>query len=297
MQLMRSILITPATGERILQRAAATSADWVVLDLEDSVAHSDKEAARQRAVTAINELDWQAQGVACRVNALDSSWGVRDLIALLENCAHRLDAVLVPKARTNDVAFIRTMARGVWPAGVRPLPAVHVLIEDAAAYAQLNEICGAPGLSAVYFGSGDFTASIGVASVLLPRANRATPRDAGGDYTSVRSHLAVMAKAFGLFAIDTPVADFHDLDAFAAEARWARSAGFDGKMCIHPAQVPVCNETFRPTQAEFDAAREVVAAFESGGAAVFTLRDVMVDEATLRIARQVYESGIAAGLG
>ncbi|MGH3756697.1 HpcH/HpaI aldolase/citrate lyase family protein [Actinophytocola sp.] len=279
--LARSVLITPATSERMLERAAGSAADIVVIDLEDSVTASDKAAARGRAVAAVRGLDWGGSSVACRINALDGRWGAADLDALLGECADLLDSVVVPKVRL--------------PEDLAPVRGVHasVMVEDARAYAFLREICAVDGVRSLIFGHGDFAASLGVASAVLTPG--AAP-DPAGPFPSVRAHFAVMVKAFGHVAVDTPYPDFHDPDGFRAEARWAKSAGFDGKLCIHPDQVPLANDVFGPTGTELAAAAEMIQAFEVQEASVFAWRGRMVDEVALRVARDTWERGRQAGL-
>jgi citrate lyase beta subunit len=283
-RLTRSVLITPATTERMLDRAAASAADAVVIDLEDAVSPADKPAARRRAVAAVQELDWGHKSVACRVNALDSPWGPADLDAL-EECADVLDEVVVPKVRApEDLARMRAVVGS---------PRICVMVEDARAYAFLREICAVDGVASLIFGHGDFAASLGVASAVLTGGPPASPV---GHFPVPRAHFAVVVKAFGHVAVDTPYPAFHDHIGFRAEARWAKSAGFDGKLCIHPDQVPLANEVFGPTRAELDAAAELIETFEAQRASVFAWRGRMVDDVTLRVARDVVERGMLASL-
>lgn len=281
-RLTRSVLITPATTERMLARAAASAADAVVIDLEDAVSPADKPAARRRAVAAIRELGWGSKAVACRINALDGPWGPADLDALVGECAQVLDAVVVPKVRAPEDL-----------AGMPAHPRTCVMVEDARAYAFLREICAVDGVASLIFGHGDFAASLGVASAVLTGGPAATP---AGHFPVPRAHFAAVVKAFGHVAVDTPYPDFRDPGGFRAEAEWAKSAGFDGKLCIHPDQVALANEVFGPTRAEFDAAVELIRAFEAQRASVFAWRGRMVDEVALRVARDTHERGRLAGL-
>ncbi|MDH4247789.1 MAG: aldolase/citrate lyase family protein, partial [Deltaproteobacteria bacterium] len=118
----RSLLSVPATSERFFAKAAASAADTVMLDLEDSVAPGQKVEARRQVIPVVNGRDWGRRTLAVRVNALDTPWGVRDLLEVAEACP-RLDLVMVPKVeRAEDLFAVETILRAAEQAAGRSRP-------------------------------------------------------------------------------------------------------------------------------------------------------------------------------
>jgi citrate lyase beta subunit len=295
--LMRSVLTTPATSDELLQKASRSAADVVMVDLEDSVSPAGKVEARARAVRALREEGWGRIMRTCRINGLDTPWGLEDLIALAEQASDHLDAVVVPKVRDHhDVIACARILRS--RSGTDDEVALHVLVEDARAYAHLREIVERSAVRSVVFGAGDFTASLGIGADALGFGDAV--RGAGGSYPAIRANIAVIAKGFGCTAIDTPYPDFRNPDGYRAEAIWASRAGFDGKWCIHPSQIPIANEVFSPSRTQFEMARDLIEAYDAftreGQGAAFVWDGKMIDEATARIARETHEKGRLIGL-
>jgi citrate lyase subunit beta/citryl-CoA lyase len=246
----RSCLTVPGDDERKLAKAAGIAADEVILDLEDAVAPARKDAARETVARALRDLEWAAPTVAVRVNS-----GSAEDLALV--AAARPDVVVLPKVESPDEA-----------AGL-PVP-VEAQIETARGLAECERIAAAPGLEALVLGPGDLAASLG-----LPELTIGT--GAHLDYALAR--VAVAARAHGLSVVDGPWAALDDPEGLRASARRARALGYDGKWCIHPAQVAVCNELFSPTDEEVERARRIL-----GSTGVGRLDGEMVDEANRRMA-------------
>ena len=249
----RSCLTVPGDDERKVAKAAGIAADEVILDLEDAVAPARKDEARELVARALRDLDWTAPTVAVRVNR-----GSADDLALV--AAARPDVVVLPKVESPDEV-----------AGL-PVPA-EAQIETARGLAECERIAAAPGLEALVLGPGDLAASLG-----LPELSIGT--GAHLDYALVR--VAVAARAFGLAVVDGPWAALDDPAGLRASAQRSRALGYDGKWCIHPAQVETCHEVFAPTEAEVERARRIL---DSSG--VERLDGEMVDEANRRMAAAI----------
>jgi citrate lyase subunit beta/citryl-CoA lyase len=287
----RSILAVPASEPRKVEKAVVSQADAVFLDLEDAVPPDLKDTARAHAVRALRELDWGEKTRMVRINGLDTPWAYRDLVEICEEAGAHLDCVIVPKvSRPEELAFVDILLSQIEAhKGLPQRIGIHALVETASGLARVEQLAAAsPRLQALSFGPGDFAASVG-----MPAAAIGTEDEWDAAYPGHRWHYAmarvvVAARAAGVRAFDGPAAEFRDLDAFRRLCRTARSLGFDGKWCIHPAQLPVVHEVFAPTEDEVRWARKVVAAYQEAQAAgrgAITVDGKMVDAASLRMAQ------------
>lgn len=287
----RSILAVPASETRKVEKAAASAADAVFLDLEDAVPPELKDRARQQAVRALRELDWKGKTRMVRINGLDTPWAYRDLVEVCEEAGAYLDCVIVPKvSRPEELAFVDILLSQIesrTQLGHRI--GVHVLVETAAGLARVEQLATAsPRLQALSFGPGDFAASAGMPAAAIGTEDAWDAAYPGHRWHYAMARVVVAARAADLRAFDGPAAEFRDLQAFRRLCRVARSLGFDGKWCIHPAQVPVVHEVFAPTEEEVQWAKRVVAAYEEAqatGRGAITVDGKMVDAASLRMAQ------------
>lgn len=302
LRLERSVLAVPASSWRMVQRAVATEADLVFLDLEDAVAPSEKESARANVVRALRELDWGRKVRAFRMNALDTPWAYRDLVEVVEQAGEVLDLVIVPKVgRPEEVVFVDLLLTQIelHRGYARPV-GVEVQIETPRGVLQADRIAGAsPRLEALVFGPGDYAASI-----QMPMARIGVPDEHDRLYPGHRwgfamHRLVAAARAEGLRAVDGPYADVRDREGFRRSCQVARALGFDGKWCIHPDQVPIANEVFTPSPEEVAWSLRVVEAYERAlqeGQGAVALDGRMIDAASLRMAQVVVEKARQAGL-
>ena len=281
----------------MVEKALASDADAVFLDLEDAVAPAEKPAARGKVVRAITELDWRGRRAVYRMNALDTAYFYRDLIEVLEEAGQSLDVIMVPKVeRPEDLYVVDTLLRSI-ESNVELEPGsikLEAQIESAGGLVHVDEIARATErLDALHFGPGDYAASL-----RMPQTSIGTPDEWDEVYPGDRFHYAmqrivVAARAAGLRAIDGPVADYRDEEGLRKSCLRARALGFDGKWCIHPAQVEVVNEVFSPGQKEVEWAKKVVAAYEaagSGGLGSISVEGNMIDAASIKMARNVLGS-------
>jgi citrate lyase subunit beta/citryl-CoA lyase len=286
----RSVLAVPASSTGMAEKALASAADAVFLDLEDAVAPDEKAGARKNVVHAIQELDWRGRPTLYRANALDTPYFYRDLIEIVEEAA--VDCVLIPKVqRPEDLHAADTLLTQLELAvGLdRGRIKLEAQIESAEGLLNVDTIVRASSrLEALHFGPGDFAASL-----RMPGTNIGTSDEWDENYPGHRFHYAmqrivVAARAVGLRAVDGPVADYRDEEALRGSCLVARSLGFDGKWCIHPAQLETVNEVFSPTQKELEWARKVVAAYEEANAAgsgAISVDGQMVDAASIKMAQ------------
>ena len=296
MRAWRSELAVPGSNARMIEKAIASQADVVFLDLEDAVAPSEKPAARESVARAIRERDWGTKSPAFRMNALDTVWFYRDVIEVTEAAGAALRLLVVPKVnRPEDVHVIDTLLKQIEAAaGIPQRIGLEVQIETAKGMVNCERIAQASDrIEALTFGPGDFAASAGMPSSHIGMRDEWDERYPGHRWHYAMSRIVIAARAAGVRAIDGPYADFRGLDGLRRSCETARGLGFDGKWCIHPAQIDVVNEVFSPTDAEIVWARRVLdeshrAAEAGAGAASIDGR--MIDGASIRMAERTLAS-------
>jgi citrate lyase subunit beta/citryl-CoA lyase len=268
----------------MIATAAASAADVVVLDLEDSVPPQRKTVARNNAVRGLLELDWGRKTRAVRINAHDTEWAHGDVIDLVTQAGGALDVLVLPKVKQpRDVWWVETLLDQLELRLQRRTPVgLAVLIEEVEAVQNIDAIArSTPRLEALILGTGD-----------LARSQGARPSVGGssdGDlWVYPKTRVLFAARAAGLEAIDGPYSGrIDDLDGFRSEALRANTLGFTGKWAIHPAQISVANEVYSPTAAEIQHARRLIDAYNQAlarGTGAVQLHGEMVDEAHARAA-------------
>ncbi len=266
----RSILFVPATRPDRVPKAAATGADAVCVDLEDAVALADKTGARAGVWEQLAVLRSLGVQSILRINALTSAEGLRDMVALIDS-AIAPDGLFVPKCDSaEEVRWIDSLL-GDRHGPMKILP----IIETTVGLNNVAAIAGAsPRVSAMAFGSADFSAEIG--------------SDMGWDALAyARGRIVAAAGRTGIAAIDGVWLDYHDDDGLANEAVRVGAMGYTGKIAIHPQQVPVINQVFTPDQEAIARAHRIVAAAAAAGGGVTTLEGQMIDEPVVQSARRV----------
>jgi len=248
-RLRRSMLMTPGNRADRMRKAAAYGADALVFDLEDSVPPAAKAQARETVARALRELQGCGRELCVRINTLGSGFGADDLAALP---LASLDSVMVPKvespAQLHELdALLQALER---EQDVQRPRELVVMLETPRGILQVLPIAEAcTRTTALFFGSGDYTAATGAAVT----ANA---------LLFARSAIAAAAGAVGIQAIDAAYfLDLRDAGATRVDALAARELGFAGKVVFHPAQVAVANQVFSPTPAELQRAERVVAGY------------------------------------
>jgi malyl-CoA/(S)-citramalyl-CoA lyase len=295
----RCQLFGPGSRPALFEKMAASAADVINLDLEDSVAPDDKAAARRNIVAAIGDIDWGAKTLSVRINGLDTPFWYRDVVDLLENASDRLDQIMIPKAGcAADIYAVDALVSSIEAAkGRTKRISLEVIIETAAGIAHVEEIAAAsPRLQAMSLGAADFAASMGMQTTGIggTQENYYMVRD-GQKYWPDPWHWAQAAivaacRTHGVLPVDGPFGDFSDDEGFRAQARRSATLGMVGKWAIHPKQVALANEVFTPSEAAVTEAREILAAMEEAkrtgqGAAVY--RGRLVDLASIRQAEVI----------
>lgn len=266
---LRSLLFVPGDRPDRMAKAAALDADALILDLEDAVAPTAKPAARSAVAAFLAEP--RRQRLFVRVNPLDSGLIDDDLAAVAPAAP---DGIVLPKAEGGaTLAALDAKLAG----DIRILP---IATETPAAMFALGSYGGVTArLCGLTWGAEDLPAAIGAA----------TSREADGSYAApyqlARSLTLFGAHAAGVAAIETVYPDFRDLDGLAAYAARGARDGFTGMMAIHPAQVPVINAAFQPSDAAIAHARAIVDLFAANpGAGALSLDGKMVDAPHLKAA-------------
>ena len=297
----RSELATPASSERMCEKAASSGADLVFLDLEDACAPVVKEAARGTAVAALTSQDWGRTVRAVRVNGLDTPWCHGDIIEVVTGARESLDVLIVPKARSaRDVWWVDVLLTQLeTKLGLTKRIGLEVLIEEAEGLSNAPEIARASDrLEAIIFGAGDLSASL--------RARVDGNFDPISEYPGDFWHFArvqvlAAARGAGIDAIDAPHPAYQDPEGFRRSAVHASLLGFDGKWAIHPDQIAIAHEVFAPTEAEIAGARESIETYrraEAGGVGAIGRDGKLVDAAHMRLAENVlYKASLADGSG
>lgn len=302
-RLERSVLSVPASDWRMIEKALASPADVVLLDLEDSVIPDEKPAARKNVIKAIREWDWGNKLPAYRVNGLDTPFCYRDLIEVVEEAGDAVQVVVVPKVDgPEDLSMVDILLGQIERAvGIEPgTIGVEVQVESALGLVNVDRTAAASSrLQSLIFGPGDYAASVHMPVTSIGSRDEWDERYPGHRFHYAMTRIVVAARATGRRVIDGPLADFRDLDAFRAACIAARGLGYDGKWCIHPAQVPIANEIFSPTAEEIAWAKKVVEAYRQAagtGRGAISVDNRMVDAASIKMAETTLERAWQAGV-
>lgn len=305
-RLQRSELAVPATSPRFFEKAAASDADVIFLDLEGAVAPARKDEARTQAIAALNDLDWGTKTMAVRVNGLDTPWAHQDILDVARE-APRLDLILLPKAGSAfDVQFVAQLLTLVErQTGRAKRTGIEVLIETAKGVANVEEIAQASDrLEAMIFGVGDYTVEMRTYDEVFgtpsPRYAVLTHGDESGgrqrhwndQWHFAMARIANACRAYGLRPVDGPFTDFRDADGYRASAGRAAALGFEGKWAIHPSQIELANAAFSPTAGQLAWAARITAMIEQtnrAGQGAVGADGVLVDMAHLKMAGAIVQ--------
>lgn len=277
----RTVLFSPGDQPELLRKAPSAGADVVVFDLEDAVAPTRKDDARQHVSDAVSELDPECE-LCVRINPFGS--GGRADIDTLGPALSDVDSLMLPKVSEPDDA----------EAVVEQLDEQEVdlpllaLLETARGVLAAADIAAVDAVDALLLGAEDLSADTG-----LRRSEEGT------EILYAREHVVLAASSQNIDAIDTLYTDFEDTDGLAEDTEFALQLGFDGKMAIHPAQVSVINEAFTPDEERVEWARNVIEArdqAEEAGRGVFSVDGEMIDAPLIAQAEDVIERARAAGL-
>jgi citrate lyase subunit beta/citryl-CoA lyase len=282
----------------MFDKAMASAADLVFLDLEDAVAPSQKEIARKNAIEGLNDLNWGSKVRAVRVNGADTHWAYDDVIKVVEGAGEKLDVIIVPKPKApRDIWFFDTLLTQIEAKkGLKKKIGLEALIEESAALARVEEIAASsPRLEALILGFGDLSASQGVR---LGISSDPTHRYPGDMWHFARVRMITACRANGLDAIDGPFGNFRDAEGYRREATWAATLGAVGKWAIHPSQIELANDVFAPTPQEIESAKKMKDAYDAAtreGAGAAGAGGMLIDAVVVRIFENVLERARLSG--
>jgi citrate lyase beta subunit len=292
----RSTLSVPGHLEKMHVKASHQRVDVVMLDLEDSVPLETKASARNRVVRSIHELDWQDTTVTFRINGLDTPFGYRDLLEVVEAAGPKIDAVVVPKVNhPKDIHLVCRMLDGIEAAkGFSNRINIEAIIESAEGLEQVSRIAKASDrLITLVFGIVDYSASIGARLISISgHGEKEDEIYPGHRWNFEMSRIAMAAKARGLLAVDAPYGNFKDPQGLQRSTAVACALGYDGKWAIHPDQIDIIQQAFSPSDEDIERAVKVLAAHKEAqekGLGAVAVEGRMVDQATVRLAKQLYE--------
>jgi len=290
MPLNRTFLFAPGNHPRRVEKALALGADAVILDLEDAVAASDKAAAREPVATALRGPR-RCRGYV-RPNAPASPFCYRDLVETIHD---KVDGVVLPKVESAaDLHAVDWLLaalereRGMAEGSIDLIP----MVETAAGVARVDRILQARSLrpyrapwrvKRVAFGAADYSLDVGL-----------VPSHEEPELAEARARVVLASRAAGMEGpLDSPWFHLRDMEGFRRSLERSRRGGFQGRLCVHPDQVPVANELHTPNADEVARAERIVAAFrqaEAKGAAAVEVDGQMVDYPIVNRARALLEA-------
>jgi citrate lyase beta subunit len=266
MAAFRSLLFVPGTRPDRFNRALASGADAVCIDLEDAVPPGDKATARDAAAGFIAQGRVGGPAVGVRINGSATEWSIPDVEMLRGGKAA---FVMLPKAA--DAAEVtelhEALRQPIWP-----------LIETADGLLNCWTVASAHGVTGVLFGAFDYAADVGCAMAWEP-------------LLYARSTLAAACARARVQLLDSPFGDLIDVAALRHETTRAKALGFTGRACIHPDQVAPINAAYIPTPAEVAQAQRVLTAFDAGDARAAQLDGKLIELPVALAARRVLERG------
>jgi malyl-CoA/(S)-citramalyl-CoA lyase len=299
-RLNRCELAVPGSSPHMFEKAAASKADVIFLDLEDAVAPDDKPQARKNVIEALNDIDWGNKTMSLRINGLDTHYMYRDVIDVIEQGGERLDLIMIPKAGTaSDIYAVDMLVTQAEAAmGRKKRIGFEMIIETALGMANVDEIAAAsPRNESLHFGVADYAASTKARTTVIGGPNPdygvlTDPADDGsrayhwGDmWHYAVARMVVAARANGLRPIDGPFGDFSDPDGYKAQASRSAILGCEGKWAIHPSQITGANEVFTPSEKEVNKAQRILDAMEQAqkeGKGAVALDGKLIDIASIK---------------
>ena len=297
----RCQLFGPGSRVSLFEKMAGSAADVINLDLEDSVAPSDKDQARENIISATHEVEWNNKTLSVRINSLDTPYWYRDVIDLLEKASNRLDQIMIPKVgNAADVYAVDALVTAIDTAENRTKSiGLEVIIESAAGISNVQEIASSsPRLVAMSLGAADFAASMGMQTTGIGGTQENYYMLNNGEkhwsdpWHWAQAAIVAACRTNGILPVDGPFGNFSDEEGFRAQARRSATLGMVGKWAIHPKQIVLANEIFTPSKTAVMEAREILEAMklakENGeGATVYKGR--LVDIASIKQAEVIVQ--------
>lgn len=281
-RLRRSMLFVPGNSPALMIDAPVFTPDSIILDLEDAVAVDQKDAARELVINAIRTLDFGQCEVCVRINGRHTPFFVSDVRTLVPARPHALRLAMVESV--DDIVCLDELLGECESEAGLPVGEIKIMaaIETAKGVMNASSIAYAsPRLVAMSFGAEDFTHSI---------QSERTPL--GHEMLFARTAVVLAARAAGIDPIDTVYSLVDDDAGFRADVRVAKQLGFAGKSCVHPRQIAMVHDAFRPTPEEIHKAERVIAAYTEAlqrGTGVVAVDGRMVDGPIVAKAQRILD--------
>jgi citrate lyase subunit beta/citryl-CoA lyase len=276
MDIRRSLLYVPGNNPGMLQTGGLFGADVVILDLEDSVAPSEKDAARDMVSKALEKVDYSLTEMAVRINSLDT-FAEQDLPVIVPCCP---DQIILPKVHSaSDVRMLAQLLDHLETPVQKPI-GIMAIIESPQGLAEIYDIAKAhKRLTGLILGAEDYTAMVG-----------SLRTKAGEEIAVARSLLVNACAAVGIQSFDAVFTDANDEEGLIKDTLLSKSLGFSGKAAVNPRQVRTINELFNPSFDEITFAKRIIKALrqaEKEGSGVASIGGKMVDAPVARRSERV----------
>ncbi|MCH5148483.1 MAG: CoA ester lyase [Clostridiales bacterium] len=276
----RSLLFIPGNNPAMLQNCDVFESDAVILDLEDAVSVTEKDAARALVSGYLKSLtEVPPMEIIVRINGLDTEYYEHDLEAIVSD---KIDTVMLPKATVEYLNVLdKLLSKAEKAKDMQKRISVIPIVELAVSVLQIEEIVKCPRVNGVLLGAEDLSGDLGVMRTKQ-----------GNEILYPRMRLAYACAAYKIDAIDTPFTDTNDNQGLKEDCRFVNNLGFNAKAAIHPNQVPVINEVFVPERKSIEWALRVEEAARQAslkGLGVFGLDGKMVDKPVITRAQNILE--------
>ena len=287
-RLRRTMMFVPGNNPAMMQDAFIYGPDSIMLDLEDSVTMTEKDAARLLVHNALKTIDYGDTEMVVRVNPLNTPYGKKDVEAVVKAGVH---VIRMPKTETADE--IRELEAEIEKVetelGCVGRTQIMAAIESTLGVINAYQIATASKrMMGIALGAEDYCANL--------KAQR-TPE--GMELLQARQTIVVAARAAGIDALDTVYSHLNDMETFRKEVELIKTLGFDGKSIINPRQIEIVNEVFAPTEKAIEKAKTIIAAIkeaEKRGSGVIAVNGKMVDRPVVIRAQRTIDLAIASGI-
>jgi len=284
-------------------KALNSSADSLILDLEDSVPLNDKELARKTVIETLSTNDFGNKYIHVRVNSVENPLSYKDIVEVISKVGNKIDSLLLPKVDTpQDIYFVDRLLDLIKDEyKIDKNIGISVSIESAIGLENISTIVKSSNkIDSIHFGIADYSSSIG-AKIISISGHGENEQDIypGHRWAYVHSKIVNTAKAYNLQAFDAPYGNFKDTDGLAKASQIALALGFDGKWAIHPEQIDTINKVFSPQDEEIKRAKMVIDALNQAkleGKGAVSIDGRMIDHATIRLANVTLEKAKALNL-
>lgn len=288
-RLRRTMLYIPGSSDKMIQKSIGLEADSLIIDLEDAVAPAQKDAARATVAEALKNIDFGEKEKNVRINALGTPYGKADIKAVVKAKPH---GIVIPKVNTaDDVIAVEVLVKEAeLEAGIKEGSTnLHAMIESPKSIVNIDSIAlSSKRLKALLFGAADYTKEM-MGRITLERLEAVYPL----------SRIVIAARVAGIDAIDSPFFNIKDEEGLVKHTQFVVNLGFDGKSCIHPAQIGPVNKLFSPTENEIERAKKIIDAYEIAkqqGKGAIEVDGELIEQLHVDSAKRVLAKAQKAGL-